>query len=315
MTIKELLPEVKEDVSLAPYTTFKVGGPARYFVEAYNKEDLIRAYKAALEAEVPFFVLAGGSNVVVSDDGFPGMVILNRATDYKIKDDILATESGTMMRDLVFSTVEKGLSGLQWAGGLPGSVGGAIRGNAGAFGGEIKDNLKEVEYIDDSGIVNNIDRTECEFDYRNSIFKKNGWLVLSATFTFESANKEDLLEDAMSHVRYREERHPLEYPNAGSIFKNCPVEELPDEVADRFKDKIKEDPFPVLPVAVLVAASGLQRTKVGGAMVSEKHTNYIVNTGDATSKDIRDLISLVSERIKDEYGANLDPEVTFIQDR
>ena len=308
----EELPGVEKDVILAPYTTFHIGGPASYFFRAKTKEDIVAAIQAASASQMPFFVLAGGSNVLVSDAGFDGLVIFIENTQYGVEGTKVRADAGTMVSTLVKETGERGLAGLEWAGGLPGTIGGAVRGNAGAFGEEIKDSVVSVEAVSLTGEARTFSNEECRFSYRSSIFKEEGWIVLSVTLQLKEGNVSDLQKTAAEHIAYREEKHPLEYPNAGSVFKNCDFADFPEEFKDQVKEKVKTDPFPVVPTAYIISETDLKGLRVGNAQVSQKHPNYIVNIGGATAKDVLELISEVKKRVKERFGVNLEQEIQYI---
>ncbi len=312
MELSELLPEVEKNVVLALLTTFKIGGPAQYLFRVKTTEDVKEAIGAATKIGMPFFILAGGSNVLVSDKGFEGLVILMENMEWTIEGTTVTAGAGVSVSTLVTETGSRGLSGLEWAGGLPGSVGGAVRGNAGAFGGETKDSVVSVGILDENGEVRTLSNKECEFGYRTSVFKKKNLLVLSATFELKEGGKEEIERVASLNIEHREKYHPLEYPNAGSMFKNCDLKNVPSEVQEQFKDAIKVDPFPVLPTAALIAEAGLQGMKEGSAQVSEKHPNYIVNLGGAKADDVLTLVKKVKSIIKDKYGVELEEEVQYI---
>lgn len=310
--LQQYLPGVQEDVPLKNYTTFRIGGSARYFFVAHTKEDIQKAVQAATKEKIPFFLLAGGSNVLVLDQGFSGLVVKIENTRYKIRDTSLDAEAGVEVPTLVQETTERGLAGLEWAGGLPGSIGGAVRGNAGAFGGEIKDSVLEVEALNESGDIQVFTRKQCDFSYRSSIFKQKDLAVLSVTLQLRKGDKEELESIAQDHIKYREERHPLEYPNAGSIFKNCDLNLFSKQQQKDMKDVIKEDPFPVIPTAYLIAQAMLQGMRLGGAAVSEKHPNYMINVGEASAKDVVSLIKKVKQEIKNKFGIELQEEIQFV---
>ncbi len=313
LSLSDLLPKAQANVLLAPYTTFHIGGPAKFLFTAHTKEDIREAVKAAQKVKLPFFILAGGSNLLISDQDFPGLVIHVQNTRYKIQDTNLYAEAGVQFPAIVEETGERGLAGLEWAGGLPGTVGGAIRGNAGAFKGEVKDNIIEVEALDQNGNIKRVSRRQCQFSYRSSIFKKKDWVVLSATFALQKGDRAAIQGVAQDHIRYRQERHPLEYPNAGSIFKNVDLKKLPKQFHKEVEQVVKIDPFPVVPTAYLIAQAGLKGLRVGDAQVSEKHPNYIVNLGHAKSKDVLLLIEKVKQRIKEKYKINLEMEVEYVE--
>src|SRR5690606_33984409 len=202
--------------------------------------------------------------------------------------------------------------GLEWAGGLPGSVGGGIRGNAGAFGGEFKDIVATVEAMTEAGALKPYTATECQFGYRDSCFKHNPEAIVAATLQLRPADQAQISAIVEQNRQYRRDRHPLEYPNAGSTFKNIPVEDLPPAVLAEFSHKVKHDPFPVLPVAVLVAAADLKGYRVGNAEVSDKHSNYIVNIGNATAADVRAVISHVKATLHERYGVRVEEEILVL---
>lgn len=310
--ISKLLPGTKRNVPLAPHTTFKIGGKARYFFIAKDTKSIIDATAAARSLKVPFFVLAGGSNVLISDKGFDGLVIKIQNTKHKIQGMNVYAEAGVDFPALVKETGKRGLAGLEWAGGLPGSVGGALRGNAGAFGGEVKDTIVSVTALDTKGNVKTLSRKQCRFSYRNSFFKEKNWIVLSCMFRLKKGNKKTIQAAAKDHIRYRKERHPLEYPNAGSIFKNCDFKKFSKKLQKELSPVVKVDPFPVVPTAYLIAQAKLKGLCVGKAEVSRKHPNYMVNRGGAKAKDVLVLIEKVKRRIKKKFSVALQQEVQYV---
>ena len=310
--LKQKLPGVRANVPLANHTTFRIGGPAKYFFVAKTAEDTEKATRAAGELGLRFFLLAGGSNVLVADKGFGGLVIKMQNAGYQITKTRVRAEAGVAVATLVRQTGQRGLSGFEWAGGLPGTIGGAVRGNAGAFGGEIKDIVASVTALDEKGSKKVFAKEQCQFGYRNSLFKQKGYVVLSAEFLLSRAQKKDIQAVAKEHVSYRRERHPLEYPNAGSVFKNCDVQAVPPSVREEFAEAIKHDPFPVIPTAAILAKAGLGGMRVGGAQVSQKHPNYIVNRGNATCEDVRLLIEKIKKQIQRKFHVALEEEVQYI---
>jgi len=317
--IKVLFPGVRQNVSLKPYTTFKIGGPAKYFFVAKTKEDVIYAVKIAKKLRLPFFILGEGSNLLVSDKGFDGLVIKIQNSKFKIQNHkskskiiFLHAEAGVPFATLVQETGKRGLAGLEWAGGLPGTLGGAIRGNAGAFGGETKDTVVSVEALDRNLRVRKLSKNQCQFGYRTSIFKKRGWIVLSATMRLKKGNKKEIQKIVQERIRYRKERSPLEYPNAGSIFKNYNVKLVPTAVRKEFQDVIKIDPFPVIPAAAILATADLKGVRFGGAEISQKHPNFIINKRNAKARDVIRLIVLAQERVQNKFRIKLEPEIQLV---
>lgn len=313
ITLEKELPGIKKGVLLSEYTTFKIGGPAEYFFIASRQEELLKAIAVAKKLEVPVFVLGGGSNLLVSDDGVKGLVIKIQNSDITLLDNnVISAGAGAVLADVVSFSIDHSLEGLEWAGGLPGSFGGAIRGNAGAFGGETKDSVVQVSALDDSLDLKQFSNEESQFSYRNSIFKKNNWPVVSAKIQLKLGDKEKLQEIANSRMEYRKERHPLDFPNAGSIFKNVDLNAFSLEMQNQLSAVVKKDPFPVIPTAYLISEAGLKGIKVGQAQVSEKHPNFIVNLGGAKAKDVSDLINVVKRKIKEVYNIELETEVQFV---
>lgn len=304
--------QLHENVPLAPYTSYKIGGPARYFVVVSSSDELKEAIAEAERLHIDPFFLSGGTNLLVPDEGLSRFVIKLEIKGLEFRDQTVYVLGGTSMQELVDASVEKSLGGLEWAGGLPGSVGGAIRGNAGAFGGEMKDVVTSVETIDIDGELHTYTNREAHFGYRDSLFKHNGEAVISAILNLQPADQAQLKTLVADHRAYRQRKHPLEHPSAGSVFKNVRLDSLSPELQEKWHNKIKTDPFPVIPTAVIVSAAGLSGHTVGGAQVSTKHTNYIVNLGGATANDVRQVIIDVQATVKDKYNIDLEPEILIL---
>lgn len=306
--------KISNNVSLAPYTTFKVGGPARRFVAVKSLTELHEALVRARHQHWPIFVLAGGSNLIVANSGFPGLVVLVQFGGIKIIAQKIIAGAATPMKVLVDASIAKGLAGLEWAGGLPGSFGGAIRGNAGAFGGEIKDTIDRVTSVNrHTGSIKHWNQTDCQFEYRGSLFKRQpDEIIIIATLQLRPGEQRQLRQTADSHISYRQQKHPLEYPNAGSIFKNTPVKKIPAPILKQWQDVIKVDPFPVVPTAKIIADAGLKGLRVGDAQLSEKHTNYVVNLGAATGEDIVAVIKKIQTVVQEKFGIELEIEPELV---
>lgn len=307
--------KIQENVSLAEHSNYRIGGPARFFCEAANEEDIRGAVMFAREQRVPLFVMGGGTNLLIADDGFKGLVLKPTVMQLGVDGQTMTVGAGMMVSDMLKFTIEHSLSGLEWAGGLPGTVGGAIRGNAGAFRGEIKDRIISVESFD----VETLETTrrgnaECKFGYRSSIFKeKNGReIILRATLNTDKGDAQKIAAGIQEKINYRLERHPMEYPNIGSTFKNVDLELVPKIWRDSFAKVIKVDPFPVVPTAFLISEAGLRGTQHGGAMVSPKHPNFIVNLGGATAADVKFLIATVKEKVFEKYAIRLEEEIQLV---
>ena len=284
---------LKQNIILAKYTTYKIGGPADYFISIKNYEELKKALRFAEDNSLPIFILAGGSNVLFSDDGFRGLVIKIDNKELNVNSNEITAGAGVLMNDLVSQSIENSLAGLEWAGGLPGTVGGAIRGNAGCFGGEIKDIVKEVAALTYGGEIKLYKGEDCRFNYRDSIFKRNNEIIISAVFKLWPGNKENLKAIVFDHIKYRQARYRL--PSCGSVFKNCFLED-----------------GSVLPVGALIEACGLVGKTIGGARITEEHANIIHNFNNAKATDVLDLINLAKEKTKKEFGVELEEEVQLV---
>ncbi len=322
----------RENVSLAQFSNYRIGGAARFFFEPKNERETAWAVREAREGKLPLFILGGGTNVLLLDNGFDGLVIrpafAGIATGKAIK-----VGAGVSMADLLRYTVARGLSGLEWAGGLPGTLGGAIRGNAGCFGGEIKDVVASVRSFD-MKTMKIVERKtkDCQFGYRDSIFKRvdktggAGEIILSATLALAKGDKKIIARTINEKIEYRIKNHPLEYPNIGSIFKNVPLSDIHDAASRKYEAalakqslifrgsqfSVKTDPFPVISAAKLIAESGLRGVSFGGAMIAAKHHNFIVNVLAASSDDVQNLISLAKSKVKKKFGVALAEEVQVV---
>lgn len=301
----------EEMVDLKRYSNFRIGGQAKYFKEAKTAEEAIQALQWAKDKKVSVYILGGGTNILWSDKGFDGLVLKPDFNFIEVEDFYLTAGASVPMPKLVQAAISRGLAGLEWAGGLPGTFGGAIYGNAGAFGGEIRDIVVEVVSLDiETMELKKRNNIECEFDYRMSVFKKRGKeIILQATVKLEPGEKRILYESMMAKINYRKRKHPLEYPNIGSIFKNVPVGNLDKELADPHRLVTKTDPFPVIPAAYLIDKAGLRGVSFGGAMISPRHPNFIVNVLDAKADDVLALIELIKEKVKEKFKIQLEEEV------
>lgn len=315
--------KIQTEVSLKDHTSFKIGGNAKYFLKVSTVSDLIdglsewkRISKDFSDSEKRIFILGGGSNLVISEKGVRGLVIHPEIKFIEEKNYGVRVGSGVAVSSLVNFCLENSLSGFEWAGGLPGTVGGAIRGNAGAFGGETKDIVLFVESLSLETLeLKKRTKEECSFSYRDSVFKSGegrNEIIIAAEFSLQTGDNDSIIAQTNDHIEYRKNRHPLHLPNAGSVFKNIPIEIIPPEVLVKFKEHIKNDPFPVLPAAKIIADSGIVGKKIGGAQISETHPNFIVNVDNATSEDIKNLIKYEQDIIKEKYGIGLEPELMFV---
>lgn len=309
--------KIIKNKKLAPLTNFKIGGLADFYIEIKKLEELFKLRSWLERKKLKTFILGGGTNLLV--DNFKGAILkpVFRFIE-KIDEGILKVGSGILVSELLDYVIEKGYKGLEWAGGLPGTVGGAVEGGVGCFGGEFKNLVLEVEAINlKTGDYKIFRKEECKFEYRNSFFRKNrGWLIISTILSFETNfNKEELRKIAEEKINYRKEKHPLEYPNAGSIFKNYPFVKAPKFVQDLAleRNKVKNDPFPVIPIAFLISELGLKGKRIGDAQISEKHANFIINLGQATFNDVIELIDFTKKSLEDKFQIEPELEIQIVE--
>lgn len=301
---------ILENVPLKTCSSYKIGGPARYFLEIVSEEDL----KNDFSKFGRIFILGQGTNILISDEGFDGLVLHNNIQGINLNGNNLIVRSGVQVSDILNFCIENSLSGLEWAGGLPGTIGAAVRGNAGAFGGETKDNVSEVQSIDlNSKKKNKRSNKECEFNYRFSIYKKNPQeFITSVTLSLKKGDSDEIKKSIQEKIDYRNLKHPMDYPNIGSTFKNIPLSSVPKNLLNEFQSFVKNDPFPVIPTTKLLALAGLKGQKIGDAQISNKHPNFIVNLGNAKATDVIELIELAKKTIKDKWGITLDEEIQLV---
>ncbi|HLM83918.1 MAG TPA: FAD-binding protein, partial [Candidatus Bathyarchaeia archaeon] len=285
--------KIKENIPLAPYTTFKIGGPARFFCEAENEHEILEALKFAKEKDLPVFVLGGGSNVLVSDKGFDGLVVKINLNVWRFdlhdggQTSIANCDAGCMLSKIVNESVKAGLTGLEWAAGIPGTVGGAVRGNAGAYGGCLADCVESVKVLEisnfskvrpfpsSSGAVGipqgqTFSSQDCKFAYRDSIFKQNlNLIILSVELKLKKGDKAESGKKIKEILAARKGKQPMEFPSPGSFFKNPIVkdEKLIQQFETDAGQKIRDKK---IPAPWLIEEVGLKGKKIGGAMVSEK---------------------------------------------
>ncbi len=307
--------EIGKQVSLKNFSSINIGGTARDFVRADTVDELADVVKTAKDLRLPLFILGGGTNILWGDGQIDGVVVKPAIRFMEFDDTLIRAGAGIDMGEIVEKTITRGMAGLDYFGGLPGTLGGAIYGNAGCFGGEMKDIVLEVESLNmDTLEIVRRPNHECGFGYRMSIFKEKKLpeIILSATLGLKRGDKRILYEGMQSRVKYRRERQPLEYPNIGSIFKNVPVDDLTEDLVAPHRDAIKTDPFPVIPLGYLMDKAKLKGFGVGGAVVSHKNPAFIVNVNSASSRDVLELIQYVKNRIMDRFGIHIEEEIRIV---
>jgi len=307
--------EVRSNVSLAPYTTFRIGGPAKLFAEISDASELALGCELAANNHLPVYVFSGGSNILFSDQGFPGLVMRILDGGFRMLDGgRVSIGSGRSLSESALSCCESGLSGMERLVGIPGSVGGAVRGNAGAFGTDVGSLVVSGKALNRrTGMMKEYRKEECEFGYRMSHFKKHPELViLSAEFRLnEGADPAELSAIARETQEKREKGHPQDAFCAGSFFMNPVVTD--ERLREEFRlDSGKEPKGDRLPAGWLSDQVGLRGKTIGNAKVSELHPNYIVNTGGATAEEVLTLISIVKQRVRDELDIQLREEVQLV---
>jgi UDP-N-acetylmuramate dehydrogenase len=303
--------ELQENVPLSRHTRFAIGGPARILADASTKTALAAALAVVREAGWRCALIGGGSNLIVADEGFPGVVLRYTASAIRATGAEIQVESGTVLQDLVDLSIVRGLRGLETMTGIPGWVGGAIYGNAGAYGHAIEERVERVRFFDGSAF-REIGCGECEFRYRESIFKRQkDWILTSATLRMEPADAAELRASADAILKIRNEKYPLTLRCAGSIFKNLILAELPESVRTKVPDRvIREGKVPSAYFLEQVGAKGLAN---GAIRVADYHANLIYNTDSGTAWQVRETIDVLKRRVKESYGLELEEEVQYIQ--
>lgn len=279
---------------MSRHTTFRIGGPADYFLQPESVEEVQKILEVCSRERVPWFILGNGSNLLVSDQGYRGVVIqLYRNRNQVVrKGNHIAAQSGISLAALSKKAMEASLTGLEFAGGIPGTLGGAVTMNAGAYGGEMRDVLEEITVLDSSGRRITLHADQLEMGYRTSIVKTRNYIVLEASLRLEPGEKETIQALMQDLAQRRTSKQPLEYPSAGSTFKR------------------PEGYF----AGKLIMDAGLRGYRAGDAQVSEKHCGFVVNCGHATAADVAAVMKHVQEEVKRQFQVDLEPEVKFLGD-
>lgn len=283
--------EYKKNEPMKSHTSFKIGGAADLFLCVSSSEELKKVIIEAEKQDIPYFILGKGSNLLVSDKGIEGIVISLLGTDnISVEGNSIIADAGASLTAVCNVALENGLKGLEFAYGIPGTVGGALYMNAGAYGGEMRDVVSEAEYIDKNGNIDTILLSQMELGYRTSLFKKGEKIITKVTFKLDIGEKEEIKAKMTDFMGRRKDKQPLEYPSAGSTFKR------------------PEGYF----AGALIEQNGLKGRCVGSAQVSEKHAGFVINTGNATCEDVLSLIEEIKETVFKADGVKLEPEVIFV---
>ena len=301
---------VREEVPLASLTRFALGGPARVLADAATETALVEALRAIAESDAPHTVIGGGTNLIASDAGFDGVVLRYANAALEIAGNRIQAAAGAALQDLVDAAIAAGLGGLETMTGIPGWVGGAVYGNAGAYGRSVHESVESVRYFDGAQ-VREISNPACEFRYRESVFKRRkDWIVLSATLRLQPADASQLRAIAQEILRIRNAKYPPTLRCAGSIFKNLLWDELPEKVRSQVPAGIvREGKIPSAYFLEQAGAKGLQR---GGIRVASYHANLLYNGGAGTARQARELIEELKRRVAEQFGLSLEEEVQYI---
>jgi UDP-N-acetylmuramate dehydrogenase len=280
---------LRENVLLSEYSTFRIGGIARYLIEVDNAEDLKKVIQKALELNLQFIVIGGGSNILFSSKGYNGLVIVFKSNNtFSINDNLIEVDASVSLNYLINKL--NNYTGLEWAVGIPGTVAGAINGNAGAFGGEMSELIKQVKVLevkDNQIIEKNFSKEDCKFSYRNSIFKNNpNLIIISAILELKKDSEENVKQKIKNNLSKRMSKQPKGF-SIGSIFKNG------------------ED----FSAGELIEKAGLKGLQIGDAKISDEHANFIINLGKATSDDVLELIKIVKKEVKEKFSIDLEEEI------
>ena len=309
------IPNLRHAVSLKSYNTYRVGGEAKFFYEAHDWRALERAVLVARESGVPFYILGGGTNVLASDKGFDGLVIKMMAGEVSVDEETMRAEAGVSMGALVNKAKALGFSGLEWAAGLPGTLGGAIYGNAGSCGSETANAAEMVETFDPiSGKLKRYAKHECGFGYRDSIFKSNKEIILGAVLRLKKFDPEAVMKKMIENMKFRQEHQPLSEMSAGCVFKNIEIAKSPAAayLVEHNPEFARFKSARFLPAGFLIDKVGLKGLKIGGAEVSERHANFLVVNKGATQEDISWIIKMIKGKILGIYKITLEEEIQFI---
>ena len=282
----------KKEEEMKKHTTFRVGGPARYFVSPAGEEELAAVLQLCRKEGMPYYILGNGSNLLISDQGYDGVMILmgDGFMELKKSDTLWECGAGLLLSRIAKEALADSLTGFEFAAGIPGTLGGAVVMNAGAYGGEMRDIIRSVRVMDPKGHILELDASQMDFGYRHSCVAENRYIVLSAKLELQRGEKDRIQAQMEELAARRREKQPLEYPSAGSTFKR------PEGY---FAGKLIQD-------------AGLRGFRIGGAQVSEKHCGFVVNRDQATAEDIRTLCYEIQKKVKDTFGVDLECEIRML---
>ncbi len=305
----------EQNFPLSQITTLQIGGPAKQLVKVSSQDELVEAVNWAKTSSLPFLVVGGGSNLLVADQGVEKLIIKNEIEGIKKIVRFLSVKSGTPLQNLVDYSIAQNLSGLQKLTGIPGTVGGAVYGNAGAYGQTISDYIREVICFDPShslgtsGIIS-LQQDECEFDYRDSIFKRNGYTILEVIFKLDVGEEKKLRKEADETLEKRLIKYPKGIKCPGSFFKNLVAEKIPKELLIKIPKEMIV--YEKLPAGSLLEAVGAKGDSLGQIEIANYHANLFINKGGGSASDFYSLAKKYSAKVKEKFGITLSPEVQLI---
>ena len=294
--IQKIIPQENVYINepMSKYTSFKIGGPAECLVKIKTLDQLKSILKYTNENDIKLTIIGNGSNILVSDDGIKGIVVKieidNLEIDIQDKKALITVGSGVKLGLLAQKCLKAEITGFEFASGIPGTIGGAIRMNAGAHGSEMKDIVKTVTYVDRNGEIHKIENNQAEFEYRKSLFSHNDYIIVETEIELEKGNANEINEKMTEYANFRKEKQPIEYPSAGSTFK-------------RGTDFI---------TAKLIDECGLKGYQIGGAQISEKHAGFIINKDNATAKDVIKLMEYTKEQVYEKFGKTIEAEIEIL---
>jgi len=292
--LPNLLPEqIKQNEPMSNHTTFKIGGAARFFITPYNTNEVFNIINECHRTDTKYIVIGNGSNLLFADEGYDGVVISTKKIDFceLVSDTAIKAGAGANLSKIANCALDNSLSGFEFASGIPGSLGGAVYMNAGAYNGEIRDVFESAEVLDSDGNIKTLTLNDMAFGYRKSIAQKDKLIILSAVINLQKGDYMEIKNNMLSFNKQRAEKQPIEKPSAGSAFKRPP---------GHFAGK-------------LIMDCGFRGYTIGGAQVSEKHCGFIINKGGATAQDVLELINHIIKTVQERYGIVLEPEIKVIK--
>lgn len=313
---KKLPVIIKRNIDLKEFSTFKIGGRADFFANTKSDEEIIDLARFANDSGMNFRVIGMGSNILFSDKGYRGLIIKAGNTGTIINGESVIVGAGDTLSSVVLKAKKAGLSGLEWATGIPGTIGGAIRGNAGAYGHQMGDIIKSVNVLNGKGILREYSNRDCRFGYRWSVFKGSGGIILGAILKL---NKEDpiIIQEKTKNIILQRAKNKISYPSIGSIFKSVTNSRDIDLILEKephLTNRLFGSWSNKIPAAYLIDKTGLRGKRVGGAKISDYHANYIINRDNATSDDVIILISIIKDKVSDRYNVGLQTEIEIMGD-